>query len=223
MTTNASRRRLLAGSMAAAAICLVLGHLWNTPTTLQAASYVGEVSRAHGQFVAATLLTSIAALLLLPSAYGIGRLVDERSPRLAGIGSTLAAVGAAGLAIGVSIIGFTMGMLTAHDATLAQKVFDLASGDSFISLPFDLAPLFNVGMLVLAVALIRTRAVPLWQSILLIVAVIAAFGAPGGGVAGAVGHAPLAVVLIAFAHRLWRGNDAAATAAQRTSRVVVAS
>ncbi|MGI5186369.1 hypothetical protein ACQEVZ_60045 [Dactylosporangium sp. CA-152071] len=79
-----------------------------------------------------------------------------------------------------------------------------------------------MGMLVLAVALIRTRAVPLWQSILLIVAAIAAFGAPGGGVAGAVGHAPLAFVLVAFAVRLWRGSGAEATAAQRTSRVAVA-
>src|SRR5690349_14985367 len=159
--------------MTGAALCLVLGHLWNTPSTLPADRYVDEVSHAHGQFLAATVLTSIAALLLIPSGYGIARLVRQRSPRLATIGSSLVAAGAAGLAVGVSIIGFTMGMLTAHDTALARQVYDIAAHDSFVSIPFDLAPLFSIGMLVLAVALIRARAVPLWQPILLILGVVA--------------------------------------------------
>lgn len=213
MTTYDARRRLLAGSMTAAAFCLVLGHLWNTPSTLPADRYVDEVSHAHGRFLAATLLTSIAALLLVPAAYGIGRLIQDRSPRLATIGTSLAAVGAAGLAIGVSTVGFTMGMLTAHDTALAEKVYDIASRDNFVSIPFDLSPLFSIGMLILAVALIRTRAVPLWQPILLIVAVIAAFGAPAGGIAGAVGHTPLAIALVALATPLWRNTRADVTQA----------
>jgi hypothetical protein len=206
VTTSETSPRLLAGSMTAAAVCLVLGHLWNTPSTLPAADYVNEVTQAHGRFTAATLLTSIAAVLLAPAAYGIGRLAGERSPRLAAVGATLAAAGAAGLAVGASTIGFTMGMLTAHDPALARKVYDMASADAFIGVPFYLAPLFTVGMLVLAAALIRTRATPLWQPVLLVVAAVAAFGAPAGGVAGAAGHAPLAVALVAFAVMLWRGG-----------------
>lgn len=208
MTNSDPRRRLLALSMTAAAICLVLGHLWNTPSTLTASRYVDQVTRAHGQFLAATLLTVAAALLLVPSAYGVARLLVDRSPRLAVIGATIAAVGAAGLAVGVSVIGFTMGMLTGHDASLARTVFDIASKDQFVSIPLYLAPLFSIGMLVLAIGLIRARKVALWQPILVIVGLVAAFGAPAGGLPGAIGHMPLAVGLVMLALPLWQGAAA---------------
>ncbi len=222
MTISDVRRCLLAVSMTAAGVALLLGHLWNTPSTLTASGYVEQVARSHGQFAVATLLTAVAALLLIPSSYGIERLVYPHMPRLATAGAGLASIGAAGLAIGVSIIGFTMSMLTAHDPALAQRVYTIASDDSFVMIPFDLAPLFTIGMLLLGLALVRTRVVPRWQPVLLILGAVAAVGAPGGGAAGALGHAPLAVALVALAREVWQLGRAR-EAATAPADVVTAS
>lgn len=209
MNSTDIRGRLAAAAMAAAAVCLVLGHLWNVPATLTATQFVERVDRSSGRFLIATVLTTTAALLLVVAATGIARLVEARSSRLAVVGSVLTAVGAAGLAVGVSVIGFTMAGLTRHDPAVARRAFGIASHDWFVSLPFDLAPLFTLGVLVLAVALLRTRAVPRWQPALLIIGAVAAVGAPGGGAAGAAGHAPLALALIALAPEVWRTTSVA--------------
>lgn len=58
-------------------------------------------------------------------------------------------------------------------------------------------------------ALFRSRAVPRWQPILLALGAIATVAAPGGGEAGAAGHVPLAVALVALALELRRGSAAA--------------
>jgi hypothetical protein len=104
----------------------------------------------------------------------------------------------------VSVIGFTMTALTGADPAVARQVFGIASDNGFVNVPFYLAPLLTLGLLILAVALLRDRAVPRWPAVLLAAGAVLAVAAPAGGIAGAVGHLPLAVALVALARELWR-------------------
>jgi hypothetical protein len=81
-------------------------------------------------------------------------------------------------------------------------VYDLAGSSTIGGLPFLLAPAMLVGLLLLGIALLRAGTVHRAVPIVLIVGAVLAGLAPGGGLAGAVGHLPLAAALIALAVRL---------------------
>lgn len=204
------RRRLLAGGMAAAAVTVVLGHLLNVPATLPADAFLNRIQEHPSAFLVGGLLQAAAAFLLIPSAIGIMALVPSRGSVWATVGTALTGLGAAATGAGLVMITTMMAMLDRTDPGLARRVFDLAGSSSIGGLPFLLAPAMLVGLLLLGIALLRAATVHKAVAILLMVGAVLAGLAPGGGSAGALGHLPLAVALVALATRTWgRGRGRA--------------
>jgi MFS family permease len=197
------RRRLLAGSMVASAVTVVVGHVLNVPATLPTGTFLDRVQENPAAFLAGGLLQATAAFLLIPSAIGILALVPSRGTVWATVGTALTGLGAAATGAGLVMITTMMAMLDRTDRGLAGRVYDLAGSSSIGGLPFLLAPAMLVGLLLLGVALLRAGTVHRAVAIVLMVGAVLAGLAPGGGPAGALGHLPLALALIALAVRLW--------------------
>lgn len=201
--TAAIRRRLVAVAMIAAATTVLVGHALNVAATLPTREFLDGVQAHPSAFLIGGLLQAAAAFLLIPSAFGIAALTPARGSVWATVGIALTGLGAAATGAGLVMITTMMAMLDDADSALAARVYDLAGSSTIGGLPFLLAPAMLVGLLLLGIALLRAgsehRAVP----IVLIVGAVLAGLAPGGGLAGALGHLPLAVALSALAVRLW--------------------
>lgn len=210
--TAATRRRLVVAAMVVAAATVLVGHALNVPATLPTADFLAAVQVHPSAFLFGGLLQAAAAFLLIPSAIGIAALAPARGSAWATAGIALTGLGAAATGAGLVMITTIMTMLDGADHALAARVYDLAGASAIAGLPFLLAPAMLVGLLLLGIALLRAGSVHRTIPIVLIVGAVLAGLAPGGGLAGAVGHLPLAAALIALAVSLWRGSRAAATA-----------
>jgi hypothetical protein len=193
------RRQLIAASMVLAAVTVVLGHLLNVPATLPTGQFLDQVGAHPAAFLLGGLLQAAAAFLLIPSAVGILALAPARGAAWATAGTALTGVGAAATGGGLITITTMMAMMDGADPGLAGRVYDLAGSSSIGGLPFLLAPAMLVGLLLLGIALLRAGTVHRATAILLMVAAVLAGLAPGGGLAGALGHLPLAVALVILA------------------------
>ena len=202
-STVVVRRRLIAVAMVLAAVTVVVGHLLNVPATLPAADFVARVEAHRTGFLLGGLLQAAAAFLLLPSAGGVAALIPSRGAGWATAGTALTGIGAAATGAGLVTITTMMAMLAGSDRQLTSRVYDLAGHSPIGGLPFLLAPAMLVGLVLLGIALWRAGTVHKAGPIVLIVGAVLAGLAPGGGTAGAVGHLPLAAVLIYLATVLW--------------------
>jgi MFS family permease len=203
-STVVVRRRLLAVAMVVAPVTVVVGHLLNVPATLPTRDFLDQVEAHRSGFLLGGLLQAAAAFLLIPAALGISALVPSRGAAWATVGTALTGIGAAATGAGLVMITTTMAMLAGSDRQLTGRVYDLAAHSSIAGLPFLLAPALLVGLLLLGIALWRAGTVHRASAVLLVVAAVLAGLAPGGGPAGALGHLPLAVVLVNLAVVLWR-------------------
>jgi hypothetical protein len=201
----AVRRRLVAVAMVLAAVTVVVGHLLNVPATLPTGSFLDQVEAHRSGFLLGGLLQAAAAFLLIPAAIGISALVPARGAAWATVGTALTGLGAAATGAGLVMITTMMAMLDGSDRGLAGRVYDLAGHSSIGGLPFLLAPAMLVGLLLLGIALLRAGTVHRAHAIVLMVGAVLAGLAPGGGLAGALGHLPLALALVMLGARLWRG------------------
>ena len=204
------RRRLIAAAMVLAAVTVVVGHLLNVPATLPAGSFLDHVQANRSAFLLGGLMQAAAAFLLIPAAIGISALVPSRGAAWATVGTALTGIGAAATGAGLVMITTMMAMLDGSDRGLAGRVYDLAGHSSVGGLPFLLAPALLVGLLLLGIALWRAGTVHRAITVLLVISAVLAGLAPGGGPAGALGHLPLAVVLLVLAVTLWsrtRGTE----------------
>jgi hypothetical protein len=204
------RRGLVVGAMVASAVTVVVGHALNVPAALPASDFLDAVHAHPSAFLIGGLLQAAAAFLLIPSAIGIAALVPARGSVWATVGIVLTGIGAAATGAGLVMITTMMSMLADADSALAGRVYDLAGSSSIGGLPFLLAPAMLVGLLLLGIALLRAGTVHRAIPIVLIVGAVVAGLAPGGGLAGAVGHLPLAAALAALAVRLWGTTRATA-------------
>jgi hypothetical protein len=204
--TASVRRGLVVGAMIAAAVTVLIGHALNVPATLPTPDFLADVHAHRSAFLIGGLLQAAAAFLLIPSAIGIAALVPARGSVWATVGIVLTGIGAAATGAGLVMITTMMAMLADADSALAGRVYGLAGSSSIGGLPFLLAPAMLVGLLLLGIALLRAGAVHRAVPIVLIVGAVLAGLAPGGGVAGAIGHLPLAAALIALAVRLRAGT-----------------
>jgi hypothetical protein len=200
--TAAVRRDLVVGAMVIAAVTVLVGHALNVPATLPTRDFLSDVHAHPSAFLRGGLLQAAAAFLLIPSAVGIAALVPARGSVWATVGIVLTGLGAAATGAGLVMITTMMAMLDDADPALAGRVYDLAGSSTIGGLPFLLAPAMLVGLLLLGIALLRAGTVHRAVPIVLIVGAVLAGLAPGGGLAGAVGHLPLAAALIALAVRL---------------------
>jgi hypothetical protein len=192
----AARGRLSALALAGSGVGIVLGHLLTVPPTGKASVYVADLAAHRTVGVIGGLLTAVGAFLLVPGLGAVLRLARERGARLATVGAVLAGTGAVALGAGDVMITLVMGGLVEKHRDLAAKIFDLSDSVPLIGLPFALAPLFVLGMVLVGIALLRARTVPAWLAVLAIVGAVGVFFSSAGGVSAFIPLLPLGVALV---------------------------
>jgi hypothetical protein len=136
------------------------------PLKSGAGAKLAEIARHQDRWYLYALLITISSWLLVPAVLGLIGLVSERAPRLSLIGGALALLGVL-VAIGdgtVELMYWQMGAAgvdRAQMAALADR-YENAAGSS---LPFVIGGLALIaGLVLLAIALWRTGAAPVWAA-----------------------------------------------------------
>ncbi|HEX4733652.1 MAG TPA: DUF4386 family protein [Thermoleophilaceae bacterium] len=157
----------LAMSMIAAPLFLVASALVSPQLKSDEAAQLGVIAAHPTRWYWFTLLLLIGSILLVPALLGIAALVHERSPRLATIGGSLAVLGSL-VAIGDVMSQFVSWQMVADGADRAQMAallhrFDNAGG---VGVVFNVGGLsILIGVVMLTIALIRTRVAPAWAAV----------------------------------------------------------
>lgn len=193
---TSARSRLSALALVGAGVGIVLGHLLTVPPTGKASVYVADLAAHRTTGVIGGLLTAVGAFLLVPGLAAVLRLVRERGARLATIGAVLAGTGIVALGAGDVMITLVMGGLVEKNPGLATALFEISDTEPLIGLPFALAPLFVLGMVLLGIALYRARTVPVWLAVLTIVGAVGVFFSSAGGVSAFIPLLPLGIALV---------------------------
>lgn len=163
------------------------------------------------QLMAARLLTSAGAFLLVPAAVGIALHFRDatRGSRLVLVASTLIGVATFSNAVSQAVEGYVGWGATAPDvdpAAGSRMVGDLGTGLIGIPIGFWSIPAFALGGLLLAAGLWRTGRVPTWLPITLAVGVVLAGVFAGRGYVVALTQAPFTIAMIAVGLRLRDGH-----------------
>jgi hypothetical protein len=88
-----------------------------------------------------------------------------------------------------------MGSLVEKHPDTAESVYRVADTEALLGLPFALAPVFVLGMILLGIALLRAGTVPTWLGVLVIVGAVALPFSNGGGLRAFLTLMPLGVAL----------------------------
>lgn len=132
-----------------------------------AAAKLAEITRHQDRWYLYAVFITVSSWLLVPAVLGLIWTVSERAPRFASIGGGLALLGGV-IAIGDATVELMYWQMGAVGADRAQMVgladrYEKAAGSSLI---FAIGGLALIGGLVLlAIALRRTRTAPAWAAI----------------------------------------------------------
>lgn len=205
--TSRARRMLCALALPVAPLLLILAALLEVNVSDTAAKAVGQIADARGRFLAGEILFAAGAAALIPAALALASLVRGRGAAWMTTGVSMMALGGGCLALGIwayGLIGFVgTGKGVPRDGLVA--LLDKGNHSPIVGLSWMLGIAALLGMIVIAVGLIRARAVPLWQPILLIVAPVLSF-VSGAGVVGAICGLPLLIAFVALAGEVWRAE-----------------
>lgn len=176
MTTEQPTRTLspslLAALVAAPALAAVT-RIVAIPIANAPIDFIPAVSAAPGRSDVGALLSLVTAVLFIPAALAVGRLVRPTTPRLAAVGTSLLVVGAAGMAVLATLTG-TAGQLARHgDAGTNSALWVHIWNDSVLAQTWLALIAGAIGCIVLAVATSQRQGV-------------ARFTAPLLGVGGAL-------------------------------------
>lgn len=202
-TVIRARLHLLAAAMILGPACIVLGHLLNVNASEAPAQYVRDISAHHAAFVAGSVIVTAGAFSIIPAMAAMMRLAPARGGLLVTAGAVIASVSAASLGAGTLMLGTVMGMLTPAHASLAVQVDQIGNQSGIGSLPFIIAPGLMIGILLVAIGLLRARLTRRWPAILLGLSVVPVFAAPSGGLLGAVLHLPLGIAIAVLGLEVW--------------------
>jgi hypothetical protein len=160
-------RTAIGGSMIGSA-ALMLGASLGWPAIKSSeAAQIAVIAQHPGRYYLCTILILASSMLLVPALIGLMRMSAERSPVLSNLGGTLSVLGAL-IAVGDSasqLVIWQMGSRGADRAQMAALLhrFDNVAGSSIV---FGIGGLAIVlGVVMLSIALYRSRAVPAWASV----------------------------------------------------------
>ncbi|MED7928155.1 DUF4386 family protein [Nonomuraea sp. LP-02] len=125
------------------------------------------LAAAHpGLYRLGAVAAMLASMLMVPAVLGVKRLVADRSPKLGFVGAVLTAGGYI-CYFGIALSGITDVAMAEHGGPVQDYaiVIDNSQSDVSILWVFLLFVLGNlVGTLLLGLALLRSRRVPLWAA-----------------------------------------------------------
>jgi hypothetical protein len=173
-------RRATVAALVAAPLLLVIDNLLH-PEELETgkgneAEQLAEITEHVERWQIAHIFGFFAIILYAAAVLGLAYFVGRRSPRLGLWGGVLGIAGLIGLAGVIALDGFTWGTLgelygrAGTDRATLEATLDEVQNSPW-SLPLYTVPAaWIAGMILLAVGLARSGAVPVWSAALLIVA-----------------------------------------------------
>ncbi len=172
-------------------------------------AYAGMIEH-RDRLMAARLLSSAGAFLLVPAAVGIALLFrGVRGSRLVLVATILIGVSTFSNAVSQAVQAYGTWGATApgFDRESGQTLVEnLGTGLVGIPVGFWSIPVFALGWLLLAVGLWRSGRVATWIPVVLVVGDVMAGAFAGQGYVVALTQAPITVVLIALGVQVARGN-----------------
>lgn len=212
MSSTDPARRPLAVALVAAPLLWVAAELVSPALKSDAADQLAAISGHSDRWYAYTALLVLGTIVFVPAVLGLMRLSRAESPRLTVVGGVVLGFGTV-IAVGDAMSQFMTWQMVVPAADRGQMAalldrFDNAGGAQLFFGPGGLA--FAVGSVLLTVALVRTRAIPVWASVAFLVGMVGQLA----GFIGAsipvitIGNVVLLLGLSAAAARLWRSNDA---------------
>jgi hypothetical protein len=190
-----TRARLSALALVGAGAGIVVGHLLTVAPDQEMRPYLDQLAQHRTTSTLGMLLTAVGGFLVVPGLSAWLRLVRDRGARFATAGAVLAGIGITALAAGDVMIGLVMGSLVEKHQDTAEAVYRVADTEALLGLPFALAPVFVLGMILLGIALLRAGTVPTWLGVLVIVGAVALPFSNGGGLRAFLTLMPLGVAL----------------------------
>ncbi len=174
------------------------------------AAYLAEVAGHKARYVIAEIASTLGALIWIAGMIGVIRLLRSRRVTLGQVAAGMVTVGLIGLTASFAFSVFDLAMADFENRE-AMVHLHAELGDSFAYkaywiIFFSAGTVF--GLILLAVALLRRRIVPVWSPILL--ALASAFWHVAGGerLTDALALAMLAAALAPLAGRMWSVSDA---------------
>jgi hypothetical protein len=209
MSSATVRRYLLVAAMVAGAALFVAAQALFLHLGKTSADAINGVAPHRGRELAATYCDMLGSAGFVALAVGGWRLLPTgRGSRLATLGGVLLVAGGLSNALGGAVFGYLEYFGTASGVSPAQgsSVLDAANHASLlVSAPISFAaiPVIAVGLLVLAVGLIRSSAAPRWLSIGFTVAAVLTAAMGVGPLAALIG-APYVVGVALLARQVAR-------------------
>jgi hypothetical protein len=194
-----TRPRLTAYALVLAPALVAVGNALAGHEADSAAGVLADVSAAPHRFFLSRALFYTGMLLLLPGVITLMRLAPDRGRRWATVGGILAGVGAAGYGGGEFMLGYSLPLITepAIDRGQALAAYTHLQADLLGAIPFLLGLLAYVGPAVVAVGVVRARAMGRGLGVALVVTPLVWFAAAAGSyTVGALGALPLVVTYI---------------------------
>jgi hypothetical protein len=193
-----ARARLSALALAGAGVGIVVGHLLTVPSDQDVKPYLDQLAAHRTTGILGGLLTAAGAFLLVPGLAALLRMVRGRGSRFATAGAIIAGVGITALGAGDVMLTLVMGDLVAKHRDTAEALYRIADADPLISLPFALAPLFVLGMVLVGVAVLRARDLPTWLGVLTIAGGLCVPFSTAGGPRAFLTLLPLGAALVSL-------------------------
>lgn len=193
-----ARRRLSALALAGAGVAIVVGHLLTVPSDQDMKPYLDQLSEHRTTSTIGGLLTAVGAFLVLPGLVALLRLIQDRGARMATAGAIVAGVGIASLGAGDVMLTLVMGGLIEKHRATAEALYRIADSEPLLSLPFAFAPLFVLGMVLLGVAVLRARDLPVWLAVLTVAGGVCVPFSTAGGLRAFLTLLPLGAALVSL-------------------------
>lgn len=221
MSRSDLTRRPLAAALVAAPLAWLAAELVSPALKSKAAAQLDVIAANSGRWYAYTLLLTLGTILFVPAILAIMKITRAGAPKLSAIGGVLLGYGTI-IAVGDAMSQLMVWQMVTPGTDRGQMAalmdrFDNAGGAQLFFGPGGLA--FAVGTILLTIALIRTRAVPVWASVTFLVGILAQLAGFTNSSVGliAASSVVLLVAMTAMAARLWTGQraTAAADSAQR--------
>lgn len=211
-STDRVRRHLLAGAMVLCPLLMLVGTALETDTGDSGLEEITLVAADRGQFFASTTVLAVALAMLAPTALGLMQLARRRGGALATVGGSLLFVGGIAAAAGIYMYGAVV--TVASDGDLPREAmgqFSEAASDSVYTAPPFFVGFFSIGigLVLLGVALMRARTVPVWMPALLVVGALTTFFGEGSTAVLLLTTSPL-LVLVGLAVELVRPSQTVA-------------
>lgn len=202
-------RTLAASGLVAGPLLFLFDALIDPAWDGEQAAYLRDVSGNTTAYMTGEVAATLGSLLFIPGMIGVMRLMRGRSVTFGYLAAGLVAVGLIGLTAGVAFNAFDLAMADFHDreamVAFREEFQDSAAYNAYWLVFFHGGVVF--GSVMLAIALLRRRIVPVWSPVLLAAAVVLWAAAGSEKLWTALALLMLAASLAPLAARIWSFRD----------------